>query len=493
MKNTIFYTWIGNKDRERPNGKKGGPVADALCSPAAEGITRVVLLDDRNDDLACAYPAWLEARTRTARRQFEINRQFLGGQKGCAIDYAWVYNAMRRLVENDGADRRIYLVGPGTPTMAACMLVISRMKNCRGELWQTDEKHSDGVRPLKLPFDIDLIDAPDPEASFDEALSASRVSPVLKDRSMKDLYRKAKEAAHSEYPVLILGPTGSGKEELAKHLHRASGQRKEYKALNCGGLPENLIEAELFGYKKGAFTGAVKDKKGIFEAAGEGTVFLDELGDLPLAQQVRLLRVLQEKEVTPVGATISIPIHCRIVAATHCDLETMVKEGKFREDLYYRLATLVFRIPPLAKRPDDLKALIERFWNKIVGKNPGFPGKMLTRKAHEALLRHAWPGNVRELQLMLVRLSFWADGPTVDESDVQREVGDAPCAEDVTGVLASFAESGDIPPGFNLMNHLRNKRRRWAERALAQSKGKKAEAARLLGCSATHLARLLKE
>ncbi len=499
MKNTILYTWIGNSDKKAPKGEAPGPVAHALFGQAGAKVTHVFLLDDRDDGESRDYEAWLQRRVQNSGRTMEVvRRTFPDKPVGHVIDYEWVYNAVRHTVEatNQQADaQRIYLVGPGTSTMAACMLVVSRLEKCRGDLWQTDEKHPDGVRRLQLPFNLQLIDAPDPAARLDDAMSVKTESWVLEDATMKKLWEKAKLAATSDYPVLILGSTGAGKERWAEYLHQASGRTGKFVPVNCGALPENLIESELFGYEKGAFTGATDPKIGVFEHAKNGTVFLDELGDLPLAQQVRLLRVIQEHKIRRVGGKEEIRVNCRVIAATHRDPHVMVKEGRFREDLYHRLAAIVFRIPSLKERPDDLARLIDQFWSDIVRKNQGFPGRTLTPQAKAALARYDWPGNVRELQQTLVRLAFWADGPTVDEAHVLEELTkttEAPCDKNVCTGRAPSQKDETIPQGFDLKIHQRDQRHQWAKRALVQADGSQAQAARLLGMTPTHLARILK-
>ena len=203
--------------------------------------------------------------------------------------------------------------------------------------------------------------------------------------------------------VLISGESGSGKELVARALHN-SGPRKQkaFVPLNCTAIPENLLESELFGHVKGAFTGAVADKLGLFEEANGGTLFLDEIGDLSLALQAKLLRVLQDRQIRPVGGNQLRSVDVRIIAATHRDLKIMVKDGQFREDLFYRLNVIPMRVPPLRERPDDIPLLVSHCIDKFGPRNNS-KAKGVTEEAMALLMAHPWPGNVRELENVLER------------------------------------------------------------------------------------------
>ncbi len=232
---------------------------------------------------------------------------------------------------------------------------------------------------------------------------------VAKSKAMQSVFQLAKKAAQYKTTVLILGDSGTGKELIARGIHyggmRAAGPLVP---INCGGIPESLLESELFGHKKGAFTGADCDKKGLFQEAEGGTIFLDEIGELPLALQVKLLRVLQENEVRPVGASKSLQIDVRVIAATSKKLEEEVRQGSFREDLYYRLNVLVVKIPPLSERTEDIPLLCKHFigrFNEIMGKD--ISG--LAPDAMSRLLEYHWPGNVRQLENAIERAMVIAD------------------------------------------------------------------------------------
>ena len=239
---------------------------------------------------------------------------------------------------------------------------------------------------------------------------------VYASRQMEELLSKASLYAKSDAPVLILGESGVGKELLARYIHRESGRSGKFVSINCAAIPENLFESELFGYTKGAFTGALSDKPGLFEEADGGTLFLDEVGELPLPLQAKLLRVLQEGEVRRLGSNITRKVDVKLVAATNRDLKELVSQGKFREDLYYRLNVLTLKVPPLRERPEDITALTGYFLKKFSSKY----GKKveMTPEALEILLSYPFPGNVRELENLIHRLVITSNG-TVKPEDLK--------------------------------------------------------------------------
>ncbi|KJS01754.1 MAG: Fis family transcriptional regulator [Desulfobulbaceae bacterium BRH_c16a] len=221
---------------------------------------------------------------------------------------------------------------------------------------------------------------------------------VSRSKAMKKIFNILSQVAESNSTVLIEGDTGTGKELMAKALHSLSLRKDEpFVAINCGALPDTLLESELFGYKAGAFTSADKDKPGLFQAAGKGTVFLDEIGDTSAAFQVRLLRVLEEKEFQPLGSVTKIKTDTRIIAATNRDLGEMVEKGEFRRDLYYRINIIRFHLPPLKERMEDIPLLIERFINKM-NRMRGRTVPGVVQEAMALLLAHDYPGNIRELE-----------------------------------------------------------------------------------------------
>jgi two-component system response regulator HydG len=238
--------------------------------------------------------------------------------------------------------------------------------------------------------------------------------PIGKSRRFLDVLKLAEIVAPTDSTVLIQGESGTGKEVVARYIHnlslRADGP---FMSINCGALPENLLESELFGHVKGSFTGAVRDKQGLFAAARGGTFFLDEVGEMPPSLQIKLLRVLQEREVIPVGATETIPVDVRIVAATNRDLEEEVRRGHFRSDLFYRLNVIALELPSLRDRRDDLVLLIDHFFGELASERDAEP-KALSSDALDAVMVYDWPGNVRELQNALEHAVVLSKGTLIE-------------------------------------------------------------------------------
>jgi transcriptional regulator with PAS, ATPase and Fis domain len=284
--------------------------------------------------------------------------------------------------------------------------------------------------------------------------------PVVQDGTMKNLYALLDLLAPSNLSVLLLGETGVGKEVYAEALHKRSPRSpKAFVAINCAALPESMLEAELFGYERGAFTGAVASKPGLLETADGGTVLLDEVGEIPLSMQAKLLRAVESGQVTRLGALRPTRIDVRLVSATNRDLRALVAEGKFRSDLYFRLNGMTVTLPPLRSRKDDIEPLARHF----------APQATFTREAIARLEEHAWPGNVRELRHAVERALVLANGSSVDVKHLVFD-GQAPVAQ------APSTEGA-------LKEQLRELEKKKVEDALAQAGGNQRDAARILGIS----------
>ena len=248
------------------------------------------------------------------------------------------------------------------------------------------------------------------------------VKPLGKARSFQEVLRLVEQVAPTESTVLIQGESGTGKEVIARYIHELSARVDgPFLSINCGALPESLLESELFGHEKGSFTGAVRDKQGLFAAARGGTFFLDEIGEMSPATQVKLLRVLQEREAIPVGGTAAIPVDVRVVAATNRDLEDDIKRGRFRTDLYYRLNVIAIHLPPLRERRDDIEIFVTAFLERI-GRERGDTPKRLDQEAFEAIMQYDWPGNVRELENALERAGVLTKGETIPLSAMPAKI-----------------------------------------------------------------------
>jgi two-component system response regulator HydG len=251
---------------------------------------------------------------------------------------------------------------------------------------------------------------------------SGHVKPLGKSRLFLDVLRLAEQVAPTESTVLIQGESGTGKEVIARYLHELSARTEgPFLSLNCGALPESLLESELFGHVKGSFTGAVRDKQGLVAAARGGTFFLDEIGEMSAATQVKLLRVLQEREAIPVGGTEAIPVDVRVVAATNRDLEDDIKRGRFRTDLYYRLNVIAIHLPPLRDRPEDIPVFADAFLRRVA-KEHGDEPKRLSAEALDAIQVYDWPGNVRELENALERAVVLTKADTIPLSAIPDKV-----------------------------------------------------------------------
>jgi len=245
---------------------------------------------------------------------------------------------------------------------------------------------------------------------------------VSRSTSMEELLSQARRLAKTESSVLISGASGTGKELLARAIHRASGRSGEFVAVNCAAIPEALLESELFGHAKGAFTGALNERSGLFEHANGGTLFLDEIGDMPLSLQAKLLRVLQERRVRPVGSNISIPIDTRVISATNHDLDSAMRDGRFREDLYYRLNVLELQMPTLAERREDIPVLVAFKLEELASESG--KAKRFSPGAMELLMAAEWPGNVRQLFNLVEKTAALSASPVISVRQVKRALGD---------------------------------------------------------------------
>ncbi len=312
------------------------------------------------------------------------------------------------------------------------------------------------------------------ESLLRHGLNQDQAGMIFRSDSMAQVLQLARKVAPTSTTVLIIGETGTGKEVLARLIHQHSGRVKEpYLAINCAALPPNLLESELFGHVRGAFTGADRDKKGLFVEAGSGTLFLDEAGELPLELQAKLLRALQEREVRPVGGVKDQKVNARIVAATNRDLKEMVAAGRFREDLYYRLAVIPVHVPPLRERRADILPLARHFLARYRSDGSGF-----TPEAVRLMEAHNWPGNVRELENAVEYASVLAGEEPIAPAHLPLEVAQGP-----SDPLVRMAS--DLPSEDELLA-------RYTDYVLKHTGGNKGQTARILGIGTNTLWRRLK-
>lgn len=487
----VLLAWVGVSDLFGPSNEaigKIGPIAQALD---ARDFDRVVILESfskvEHQTMLPPYVQWLRARTKA--KLLERPVPLVG-----PTDFGGIYEAARRacldvLAQQGGSASLTFHLSPGSPPMAAVWMLLGKTIFPAEMIESSPEQ---GVRTANVPFDIaaeflpDLLREPD-ERLRSQSTADSPAGPEFKDiihrsKIMARLIQRARRVALRNVPVLLEGESGTGKELFAKAIHRASPRRdKPFIAVNCGAIPSTLVESVLFGHEKGAFTGADRPRKGVFEEADGGTLFLDELGELPLDAQVKLLRVLQESKVVRVGSTSDVAIDVRVVSATNRTVIEEVEAGRFREDLFYRLAVAVLKLPPLRERVGDVGLLIDELLKRenvdAEKAEPGYVHKKLTTSARNLLLTHSWPGNVRELQLTLRRTAIWSDGATISADDVRESLLAVPHTQrrDILG-----RPLGD---GLNLQEILKEVARHYLGRALDEATGNKTRAAELVGAS----------
>lgn len=480
----VLVAWVGRTDLRAPaeGDEVGvGPIAQALD---ARAFDEAFLLSDYDERTVAPYVKWLRGRSKV---RVEVLAEKLSGP----TQFGEIYEAARRAVERALGARPAeaalsFHLSPGTPAMAAVWILLGKTR-FPAELIESSKEH--GVRTASVPFDISADFIPDLLREQDERLrQGSAAEPpdapefadiIHRSRVMSRLVQRARRVAVHNVPVLVEGESGTGKEMLARAIHRASPRRDHpFIAVNCGAIPAELIESELFGHEKGAFTDAKQPRKGYFEAADGGTLFLDELGELPGIAQVKLLRALQEGEIVRLGSSKPLKVDVRIVAATNRTLTDEIASSRFREDLFYRLAVAILKIPPLRDRTGDLGLLIEHLLAHVNGetaRGPGSKEKRLSVGARNLLVAHPWPGNVRELLNTLHRAVIWSDGATISSEDVKEALLPAvgPTRQEVLG--------RSLGPGFNLSDLLTDVARHYLGRAMDEAQGSKTKAADLVG------------
>ena len=479
----VLLAWIGQADLDCANGSRPGrgPIGSAVAERSFDAL---VLLSNYTP---AQNRTFLDRLLETHAPPVHLRTEALEDP----TDYGAIHTAAVRALDYTrdtfGADADLSIhVSPGTPAMQAVWVLLAKARY-PAELIQSHAKT--GVRTVSVPFDIaaEYVPALLREADGKLARLTAGLPPespefdriIGRSPAMDRARTRARRIAPHDVTVLIEGESGTGKELFARAIHAESRRcRGPFEEVNCGALPEGLVESLLFGHVRGAFSGAVRPHAGHFEAAGGGTLFLDEIGELPLPAQVKILRALLEKTVRRLGSDRPIAIDVRIIAATNRDLRAEVAAGRFREDLYYRLATGVIRLPPLRERQGDLTPLIDHFLaaaNRKFADQPGIEQKTLSPPARNLLLRHPWPGNVRELQATIDRLVLWTPDVTVGADDVRHEL------------LGTVRDDGSdllgrpLGDGLALPSLVADLARHYLERALAEADGNKTRAAELIG------------
>ena len=338
------------------------------------------------------------------------------------------------------------------------------------------------TKPISLKQLRPLVESALKLSSSDVKDTKNTVDLIGNSPAMAYVRTMIEKLARSQAPVYVSGESGSGKELAARLIHSNSSRRdKAFIAVNCGAIPENLMESEFFGYKKGAFTGAAQDTAGLFQAANGGTLFLDEVADLPLAMQVKLLRAIQEKKVRTVGGTIEETVDVRIISATHKNLSTLMEQGLFRQDLYYRLNVIQLKMPALRERPEDIPELTQKLLLKLCNAQ-SIPLPILKESANKLIAERHFAGNVRELENLLERALALCDGQTIQADDLfMGEEFSAKPSQKKDPDKAEFNPSHDLAIG--LPEYLEDIEKRAILKALAKANNNKTAAAKLLGVS----------
>lgn len=504
----VLVQWVGHSDLRAlaaslPTTKRKKILDVIKGDPACEGDfgpTRTLLDAQEFNEirLLSNYPSewnkWLQAWLKTRTKLVEVRLER-------PTDYAAIFpladSALAELKDSKTwADTDLCLhLSPGTPAMAAVWLLLGKTRypatfyeTWHGKWWITD-----------VPFDLvdvipDVLRNPDAHLQHLTSESPSQIEGFEdiagNSRAIRDAVGRAKRAALRSVSVLLLGESGTGKEMFAQAIHKASSRRdKPFKAINCAALSKTLLESELFGHAKGAFTGAEKERKGAFESADGGTIFLDEVGEFDLETQAKLLRVLQPvtgegpaiRMVCRLGEEKDRKVDVRIIAATNRDLHKAIAGGAFREDLYYRLAAVTITLPPLRDRRSDIARIAENLLGLINQQfeleEPGYRHKSLSATATAFVKERVWPGNVRQLYNALVQAAVLTDGEKIGRRELVAALGEMP---EMTGGTPALA---DRPLGddFDLEEHLTAIRRAYLQRAMEEAHGVKAQAARLLG------------
>lgn len=480
----VLFSWIGKTDLRAAAGEASagdGPIAQAL---AARSFDHVVLLNNYPKAEVAAFERWLQGRTKAA---VVVRYEELSSPTHHADIYRAVTTTVLWATEKYGSEaKRTFHLSPGTPAMASIWIIAAKTR-FEAELIESSKEA--GVQRVDVPFELSAEFIPGAIRRADEDLE--RLSgglrpeePALGDirhrsEAMKRLVRRARQAAPYSAPILIEGESGTGKELLAAAIHQESPRRaRPFVVVNCGAIPRELVESQFFGHQKGAFTSAVADHAGYFEQAEGGTIFLDEVGELPLDAQVKLLRVLQEKKIRRVGGKTEAAVDVRVIAATNRTLLAEVGAGRFREDLYFRLAVLVLKAPPLREREGDVGLLLQHFLDKLnagMSAQSGGVQKKLSTGARNLLQQHSWPGNVRELEATLLRAFVWSKGPVIEQAEAREAIVAAPRGAEAEVLGRPLGD------GFKLEDLLGDVARHYLTRAMADAAGNKTKAASLVG------------
>ncbi|MBI5847190.1 MAG: sigma 54-interacting transcriptional regulator [Nitrospirae bacterium] len=489
MINKVLFAWIGKTDLRASLGELGdglGPIGQAVSK---RSFSCIALISNYKKEEEKHFIDWLKTKTSALVLRHHV-------ELSSPTDFKEIYesatNTINEVKMRLGSKEMqpTYHLSPGTPAMAAVWILLSKTSHPAELIESSQEK---GVKTVSLPFEISADYVPDIlKPADDEILKLTQGLPpespefgaiIHRCKEMKRVIAQARRLAVHDVPVLIQGESGTGKELFARAIHTTSPRMANpFVAVNCGSIPPELVESEFFGHTKGGFTGAISDRKGYFSAADGGTLFLDEIGELPLPAQVKLLRAIQEGMITKVGSSKTESINVRIIAATNRNLIEEVASGRFREDLFHRIAVGVLYLPPLRDRHGDLNPAIEHILESINRKfedRPGWKHKNISAGARNLMHQHPWPGNVRELYNTLSRAAILIAGETIETDDIREALFPVSSSQNNQEKMLNR----NLGNGFSLPDMLSDVARHYLKRAVVESKGNKTKIASLLGLS----------
>lgn len=472
----ILVAFVGEQDLravDSPNADSlllgAGPIAWTI---ARISLDEIILINPKPSKEFNTYLRWLKSITETNIMVFQVSQEAYDSGNS---NHMALLGACKKCIDKLENTESLFILSSHGNIFNSS--VTGRILKNLDEYVLKSQKTGE-IKFIKVPFNNDMFKSIQRDVVLEKLVSGLSPMPhpefenlIYINDQMRRLVEKAKTVSRLNVTVLIQGESGTGKELLARAIHKASLRNEEpFVAVNCGAIPSGLVESEFFGHIKGSFTGAVNNRDGYFRCANNGTLFLDEIGELPLAAQVKILRVIQEGELTPVGTTQAVPVNVRIVAATNRLLAREVAHGRFREDLFYRLAVAILNIPPLRDRIEDIDPLVDHILKEVGDKQ----NTKIHSSARTLLKRHRWPGNVRELQNTVYRATLWS-GNVIMAKDIQE------------ALLADASPPGDqifdhpFTSSFELQSVLDDVARHYLARAIKEAGGNKTKAAKMLG------------
>tara|TARA_R110002167_G_scaffold146607_2_gene338068 strand:- start:7977 stop:9488 length:1512 start_codon:yes stop_codon:yes gene_type:complete len=485
MNTKALVSWIGITDLKASQGELNygeGPIASAAKKI---NFDEVHLLSDHKLTESKTFTKWLKQETGISADIWPVK---LSSPTHFDEIYEGVVEVLHKL-DSDGMDHQYtFHTSPGTPAMAAVWVLLAKTKFPAELIESSIEK---GVRIISLPFEIAADYIPKRDIVGDEEVrrltqglppEVPEFSEIIhRCKAMKTVIAQARRIAIEDVPLLIQGESGTGKELFARAVHASSARAGcPFIEVNCGAIPSELVESELFGHKKGAFTGAIENKVGYIESAHCGTLFLDEIGELPLQAQVKLLRALQERKITRIGEANTRAIDFRVIAATNRNLLEEVAQERFREDLFHRLAIGVLNLPPLRDRPNDLNLLIDYFLDRLNSDrkdDPRWEHKKISPGARNLMNQHPWPGNIRELSNTLCRAAIWSPGTNIGVDQIREAL--FPVKHQLVGYDSIL--NRNLGNDLNLPELITEVARHYLLRAYEETNGNKSAACKLVG------------